>query len=643
VRDAVLGRVARLSAAARAAVEMASIEPAGLERSALEACLGGSDAALAECEERAVLRSADGRLRFRHELARLAVVEAITESRRVALHRALLEALRSAPAGVSLARLAHHAEGAQLPEAVLEYATAAARACVAVNAHREAVQHFARALLHTRHQPDDYRAAMLEEYAWQCQLIGSLDAALAARGEALETWRRRGDREREAVALATQSGALVGAGRNAEARLAIEGALAAIRGTAPTRGHGYVHRQHAYVCMLERDVGDAIEGAKRAIALAERFDDTETLVHAYNTIGSSLLVSDDMAGIAPLCKAKDLAAAHGFDYLVSIALGNLGSACGEVHRYREAQGYLEEGVAYALRHDLDQARFYQQSWLALVHLHRGRWNEAAGLAQQVLDHPGTSAIARIMALLCIARLRTRRGDPGAWDALDQAMALAGGTRTLQRLAPVCAARAEAAWLDGEAGGAAREAEAGYALALDKRHAWFAGELAYWQWKGGRVSEAPSFGASAFTLQIEGRWKEAAAEWNERDCPYESARALAEGDVAAQMEALAVFERLGARPAAARVRHALRSAGVKRIPRGPRPSTRENALGVTRRELEILACLAEGLTNAEIGARLHISAKTVDHHVGALLGKLGVGSRRQAARAAADLGLLTKMG
>lgn len=642
VRDAVLGRVVHLSAAARAAVELASLEPAGLERAVLEACLGANDGALAECEERAVMRSVDGRLRFRHELARLAVAGSIAESRRVSLHRALLEALRK-EARTSLARLAHHAEGAELPEAVLEYATAAARACVAVNAHREAVQHFARALGHAGSLPERERAAILEEYAWQCSLTARLDAGIGARAEALAIWRRVGDREREARALATQAMAHVGTGRNAEARQAIQEALAAIRGAAPTRGHAYVHRQHAYLCMLERDVGDAIEGAKRAIALAERFGDTDTLVHAHNTIGSSLLVSDDMEGIAPLLRAKEIAAAHGLDYLVAIALGNLGSACGEVHRYREAQGYLEEGIAYCARHDLDHSRRYMESWLALVHLHRGHWNAAASLAQGVLEDPISSAIARIMAWLCIARLRTRRGDPGAWAALDEAMSLAGPTRTLQRLAPVAAARAEAAWLDGEAGAAAREAGAAYPLALEKRHAWFAGELAYWQWKGGRMTQPPAVGARAFALQMEGNWTDAAAEWSARDCPYESARALAEGDVAAQMEALAVFEGLGARPAAARVRHALRSAGVKRIPRGPRPSTRENALGVTRRELEILACLAEGLTNAEIAARLHISAKTVDHHVGALLGKLGVGSRRQAARAAADLGLIAKIG
>ena len=56
--------------------------------------------------------------------------------------------------------------------------------------------------------------------------------------------------------------------------------------------------------------------------------------------------------------------------------------------------------------------------------------------------------------------------------------------------------------------------------------------------------------------------------------------------------------------------------------------------LTAREHDVLELLRQGLTNAEIGARLYISAKTVEHHVGRVLTKLGVRSRAEAAAVAA---------
>ena len=75
--------------------------------------------------------------------------------------------------------------------------------------------------------------------------------------------------------------------------------------------------------------------------------------------------------------------------------------------------------------------------------------------------------------------------------------------------------------------------------------------------------------------------------------------------------------------------------MRRLPRRPRRATAANPAGLTARELEVLALLGSDLGNADIAARLHISDKTVDHHVSAILAKLGVRSRGQAARVAAE--------
>jgi DNA-binding NarL/FixJ family response regulator len=91
--------------------------------------------------------------------------------------------------------------------------------------------------------------------------------------------------------------------------------------------------------------------------------------------------------------------------------------------------------------------------------------------------------------------------------------------------------------------------------------------------------------------------------------------------------------------AAVVARRLRAAGVRNIPRGPRPTTRARPAGLTAREVEIVALLAAGLRNPEIAQRLYVSAKTVDHHVSSILAKLGVRSRAEVVREAIRLDLV----
>lgn len=233
-------------------------------------------------------------------------------------------------------------------------------------------------------------------------------------------------------------------------------------------------------------------------------------------------------------------------------------------------------------------------------------------------------------LAALGRLRARRGDPGADDVLKDALQLATNSATLQHLGLVRAARAEAAWLAGDRQRTLEEARADYELALSKKHPWFAGELAFWLWKVGEAVEIQPWMAKPFAQQIAGDWRAAAYEWESLACPYEQARALADGDIQAQVAALHIFEQLGAHPDADILRDKLRAAGAAGRSSRPRPSTRDNPFSITNRQLEILNLLIANLSNAEIAAKLNISPKTVDHHVSAILSKLDVHSREQAA-------------
>jgi DNA-binding CsgD family transcriptional regulator len=139
--------------------------------------------------------------------------------------------------------------------------------------------------------------------------------------------------------------------------------------------------------------------------------------------------------------------------------------------------------------------------------------------------------------------------------------------------------------------------------------------------------------------VAGVWAQASREWASLGCPYEAALALHDAsDEAAQRQALELLTGLGAPAAAQLTRRKIRTLGIRSIPAGPRTVTRADPLGLTRREREVLELICAGQTNAQIAAKLFISAKTVDHHVSAVLAKLDAPTRDVAASHAAWLGL-----
>jgi DNA-binding CsgD family transcriptional regulator len=122
--------------------------------------------------------------------------------------------------------------------------------------------------------------------------------------------------------------------------------------------------------------------------------------------------------------------------------------------------------------------------------------------------------------------------------------------------------------------------------------------------------------------------------------YERAMALWDaGATDDLLAALPVLDDLDARAVAALFRARLRDAGVSSVPRGRLAATRANPAGLTARQLDVLALLADGLSNADIAARLVISPKTADHHVSAILAKLDVRTRGEAAAVARRLGVM----
>jgi DNA-binding CsgD family transcriptional regulator len=420
-------------------------------------------------------------------------------------------------------------------------------------------------------------------------------------------------------------------------------AVEVLESLPPGRELAMAYSNQAHLRMLAYDEAAVVAWGEKAIALAERCGDTETLVYALESVGVAKSHRGDVRGRSAMERSLALAREAGLEAHVARAYANLAVIDTAEFRFAAADRSFEEGIAYCVARDLDHYQLYMLGWQAIARLHQGRWAEAAEAAGVVVRHPTASPVARIHALVALGRLQARRGDAEATGTLDEALALATKTDALQRLGFVYAARAEAAWLAGDPDRTRVEASTVFDLAVRRREGWLVGEMAYWRQQASGLDAPGPWVAEPYALQLRGDWAAAAASWRALGCPYEAARALADGDEAAMKQALVEFERLGARPAAQVVARRLRRHGTRGIPRGPRPATRSHPAGLTAREAEILHLLGEGLRDTEIATRLHLSPRTVQHHVSAILGKLGVRSRSEATRLAAGLGACAHSG
>jgi class 3 adenylate cyclase/DNA-binding CsgD family transcriptional regulator len=648
VRDLVLARFGGLPADAQQVVRLVAVIPTRAELWLLEQALGPPPAPAVEAGVAAgLLVVGEESVGFRHELLRQAVEGSLSTLGRRELNRRVLEALAaSTERQVDVARLAHHARKAGDTGAVLRYAPEAARQAAAVAAHREAAGHYRAALAHADGLPPPERADLLEGYSFQAYLAGLAQEALDARLAALQIREAEDSREQLGECLRWLSRLFWWAGRRREAEAAAARAIAVLETEPPGHQLAMAYSNQAQLDMLACRSEAAMNWAGRAIELAQRLDDNETLTHALTNIGTARRISGDHGGRDELERAFEVATAAGLEDHAARALNNQASGSVELRDYQHARGDLDRALAFTVQHDLVG---YTQSLTgvrARLRLDQGDWAGAEQDARAALAdaEPWRQKLTTAVdAMVVLGLLQTRRGDPNATVTLAEAAACALPSDDLQSIGPVAAGRAEHAWLNGELDRTAAEATTAFELAVRAGHPWYAGELAFWLWRAGALLEVPAVAAEPYRLLLAGDWQASASAWRTLGCPYEQAQALAHGDVEAGRQALRLLDGLGANHTAQHLRRELRARGVLSIPRGPSRATAAEPARLTGRQLEVLQLLAAGRSNAEIAARLSLSVKTVEHHVSALLGKLGMGSRREAAAAARRLNVTPATG
>ncbi len=642
MRDAVLARAARLSPVARRALSAAAVlgRRAGVR---LVAEVAGEPAtAVDECVALGVLVEAggdsdDGDVVFRHELARLAVEQSLGPAARSDLHsRALAALIRYGPPDDRA--LAHHASGCGDDALVLIYAPRAAEHAARLGAHREAAAHYRRALRVPDAGPD-VRARLFEALSYECYLTDELAEAVTARRRSLELLELAGDAAGVGAAERWLSRLSWFLGLTEDARRYGHRAVATLEPLGDGHELAMAYSNLAQIGMLADDVTAALDWGGRALELARSLGDRDVEIHALNNTGTALwAVGDDLEGRSRLTRSLDLALADGAHEHAARAYTNLGTMAARHRRWTDADRELRAGIAYCEDHDLDSWSHYMSAALATSLAEQGRFDDALASAEAVLRHSRVAAVSRIPAIVATARIRALRGEPDP-ALLADAATLAARTGEIQRLAPVAAAQAEAAWLADDPDGIVAGVDLAWSAAVEHPEPWAVGELAFWLSVAGAARATPAVPAAPFALMLCGAWEEAASAWAGLGCPLWVAICL--GNVTESgtaRRALTILDDLGAPAARAAVLRERRARDLT-LPRTPRTSSRDNPAQLTARELDVLRLVAGGLSNLEVAGTLFISEKTVGHHMSAVLRKLDQPTRARAVAQALRTGIV----
>lgn len=629
-RDAALARAAALGADGRAALETASLIGTRISPDLVASAAGVRSEAIDELVDRGLLVEEDDALRFRHELSRLAVEQSIPPPRRADRHRAVLQALLEA-GETDPSALAHHADACGEAEVAAVQARRAADRAAQLGAHRAALREYQRAL---RHTPVADAAARAELHDFVADELGVLDRWVEScdeRDVALRLWRDLDDPRGRGASLIRAGRGLMQAARRAEAEDAAREALALLEplGDSPDLARALTTRAG----MLMASAPDEAVGlTDRALGIARTLDLGDVVADALNTRSCALGNSgrdwepDMRAALATsLAQENALTAARAYNNLHVMLVSDL--------RLAEASATFAEGEVYSHSHDVrTHGNCLVASHCSALVL-EGRYAEAEQLAARLLGRSGISATNRFEALTVTVQARARQGLPVDHAMLEELTALADAMQEPTCVAMLELARLESAWFDGDDVAAAHHLECARRAAGGDRLM----QVSVAAWSNALASPAlidhPALPSHSVTDH------QLAEVWDRLGVPFYAALVLVgAGGVEDLRAALARFEAQGTSAAAQRVRRMLRERRAV-VPPGPRRTTRAHPCGLTAREQDVLAQLCRGLTNDEIADALVISPKTVDHHVSAVLGKLGVANRREAAREADRLDLV----
>ncbi|MEU4688374.1 AAA family ATPase [Actinoplanes sp. NPDC023714] len=644
------------------------------------------EAVRAAVAHRFVASDGDG-YRLRHRLVAEILEQEVLPAEATALHRRYAEALEAEPGEPDHARLAHHWQRAGEPSRALPPVVAAARSAEALYGFAEAHRYWTIALQLVA-EDDPERTGLLGDAAESAHQCGEHLLALSR----LEELAGRTDAPGRGAIHLRRARYLAAAGRFTHAESEYELALAAPDCTPQLRASAAAFLAELLVQLAR--YADAHERAREALELAAVNGTTADLVRASAALGFSAAFREDPdAGLAVIRHAVEIAERSGHPDDLGVAYLHLAELLtGPLNSIEEGVLVARRGAERLST--LGGGRTHQSRLLAIAAngLFRiGQWTEADAVLEAAMRHRPSGAEA-VELLLARCRLLVGYGDlDDAGRDLDAAATLLAGGGGARHILPMLTLRAGLAmWLSEHA-----DARAAVQRGITETRSDDLVLLGVLAWHGLRAeaeahvagkpvdqgairrllmvrdrmaSNADNAGPAARAIidayldlcaaelsRIEGRhdpapWARAAAIWDRRQQPYPAAYArLRHAEAALQRrvrraaaitglrEAYATATAMGARPFAAEIvgiAHRFRVPLADDLPTVPMtvPVQPVDELALlTSREREVLAAVAEGLTNREIGERLFISERTVGVHLGHIFDKLQVRTRVQASR------------
>ena len=590
-------------------------------------------------------RSARG-VAFRHDLCRIAIEGVIPPGAEAQLHRRMIGAY-DAVGRTDPAVITHHAIGAGDPQRIRLAATDAGTAAARAGAHRQAADFYRIAMESGARMSAAHEATLLELVAEQYYLIDQLDDAIDACRRALLLRQQAGvvadlSADHHAMAVYEWYNANRDAADHHVAQaVSVFGSDVPAEGASQLAALGHGFAMQAFLAMQASDLTQARSLVRRAVEIAGAAADPALTVRVGIIDGICSVMSGEKAGRDVILAIMRSAPEH-LDEIYSSGYSNLTYLDVEQRRLPEAADLLDLSIRLTVERDLPICRVWQIGSRARLRMLTGNWDAAVADARQVLDER-SAQLARPWPLLVRGLVALRRTAGGA-DDIAEAWSLARRYGESLRTFPAAAAIAERAWLtdisDDRLDDCRRLLDGPELPGLQ----WARGELAMWLHRcgvgGDVVAEAAEI-AEPYRRLLAGDAMAAAEEFERLGVQYEAALALTETGVTGPIRrGLDMLDRLGAVAVADKVRLDLRSAGMTVVPARRRTSSLTNPVGLTSRQIEVLHLMDDGLTNAELAARLYLSAKTVDHHVSAILAKLNVPNRREAVRRGRALGIIT---